>query len=632
MNKFNWYIKRIQLMSFEEILFYRIPQYFQKSLLGHLQMKKEFLPLELEDINLSVNYDVSTLKSLFNKNNFNDDYQFFDVSVNLSEIDCWRKDYKNLTVSPIGYYDKIEKQNFKTNGDVKYIAELSRFHFLPFLALKFAESNDEYFINQIKQILEDWSKQNPYLQSINWTSGIELAIRSVNLIYTHYILKCFKSLDHSLDYKIRQMMSMNYQFLKNHLSLYSSANNHLTAELMGLNVIATYFKVKKKDSLYFKTKLFEEIKKQVNKDGVHMELCTRYHSEVLDQFLISLKFLQANGGEIPEQIKKNVQAMFHFVEHVSYEDIDTVFGDNDDGSVLNPFFVQSFSLYESQLKSSNHYFKTEHISDGKIDFRNYLIFGDIPLKKHTRTLNDDFFQDSGYFFCYDHQSRMKLSFDCGKIGDDISAAHGHSDIFHFNIQKGSENFFVDSGTFQYHEKDKFWRDYFRGIKSHNTISLNGLDHATRNNRMSWINRPEKPVTAFDFDEENLNIKGIHNAFGNLSIFHERKIQINKSQKYISVVDNLKSDTNNNYKAFFYLHFHPDVDVIHKQDVIILKSNTEELIIQNKEFKAATIVKGDILGPLGWFSNAYGKKVSANTLVLILDFNKKLILETSIYYE
>ena len=121
-------------MSFEEILFYRIPQYFQKSLLGHLQMKKEFLPLELEDINLSVNYDVSTLKSLFNKNNFNDDYQFFDVSVNLSEIDCWRKDYKNLTVSPIGYYDKIEKQNFKTNGDVKYIAELSRFHFLPFLA------------------------------------------------------------------------------------------------------------------------------------------------------------------------------------------------------------------------------------------------------------------------------------------------------------------------------------------------------------------------------------------------------------------------------------------------------------------------------------------------------------------
>lgn len=616
-------------MSFKEVVFYRLPQFFQRSFLGHFQLKKKFQPLETRNLDVSINYSIESLKELFDEKNFKDKYQFFDIWVNLTEIDCWRKDYKNDKISPIAYYNTINKQNFEVNGDVKYIAELSRLHFFPFLALKFVESNDEDFLNQVKQLLENWSKQNPYLKSINWTSGIEVAIRSVNLIYTHYILKYFNRLDQSLDENIRRMIAMNYQFLKNHLSLYSSANNHLTAELMGLNVIASYFKIKEKDSLCFKTMLFSEIEKQINDDGVHMELCTRYHSEVLDQFLISFRFLETTGTEIPSYIKSKVQSMFHFVEHVSYEKIDTIFGDNDEGSVINPFFNENFSLYESQLKSSNHYFETDYPIDGKIDFRNYLIFGDVILNESRTSLKDNFFKDSGYFFSYDHESKMKLSFDCGKIGDDISSAHGHSDIFHFNIQKGATNFLVDSGTFQYHEKDRLWRDYFRGVEAHNTISINGFDHATKNNRMSWINRPEKPVVTFNYDNSKPTIRGIHTAFGDLSITHEREIQMDKSVNSIRIIDNLKSNTSNNYKLYFYLHFHPDVSITHENETLILISKKEKLILKNKEFRNATLINGEALG---WFSKTFGEKIPTHTLTLALDLQNKLSLETNIHYE
>ena len=51
---------------------------------------------------------------------------------------------------------------------------------------------------------------------------------------------------------------------------------------------------------------------------------------------------------------------------------------------------------------------------------------------------------------YDFESKAKISFNFGTIGDKINGAHGHSDIFHFNLEVDGCRYLTDSGTFQYH--------------------------------------------------------------------------------------------------------------------------------------------------------------------------------------
>lgn len=243
-----------------------------------------------------------------------------------------------------------------------------------------------------------------------------------------------------------------------------------------------------------------------------------------------------------------------------------------------------------------------------------------------------FFKNSGYCFMYDHESEIKLSFDVGKIGDDISAAHGHSDVFHFNLQQGNEQILVDPGTYQYHKTESFWRNYFRGITAHNTISINKRNHADANNRMSWINRPESPSTDFVSNGNEILCKSEHYAFKSEKIVHQRTIKLSKVLKKIIITDSLISGNNNSSNAYFYLHFHPDCQLNKNNNIIYVKGANKELRLENSFFNLANIVEGNSDIPFGWYSKLYNIKQKSKSLVLNLEVQKQLELETSITYE
>lgn len=622
-------------MSVKEVLYFRIPQFIQKKILGHYQKGRKpkllivnpnFKPsfYKKEDLNkLFIQFPISTLFDVFN------------YTIEIFSIDNWRTDFLNIIESPINYYGSIERQNFEINGDIKFVSELSRFEFLPFLALKCIEDEDfqKKYLKRLEQIICDWNTQNPYLQSIHWTSGIEIGIRSVNLIYTHIVLNQFNLLSDELDFQIRKQISYNYMYLKRHLSLYSSANNHLMAELMGLNVISSYFSVSTMEANRWRRLFFLEIQKQVNDDGVHMELCTRYHVEVTDQILIGLTFIQDAGNNVPSQVWQKFQKMFQFTQHVDYLGNETIFGDNDEGSVIKPYFDLSFSIYRSQMQTSNYMFGTSYNSPGQIDFRNYLIFGS-AFRSHEKCLpqKDTLFKDSGYCFIYDHSNKSKLSFDCGPIGDDISAAHGHSDIFHFNVEVNGLPFIIDPGTYQYHSKAIFWRNYFRGITAHNTLSVNGRDHATNNGRMSWLNCPDVYVNYFNSKKNMTTCMATTNAFLREGIEkHTRTITYDKINKLVKIEDLLAGKDSKKKKVDFYLHFHPETKIKQGKNELILNRMNTKVIISNEHFNLSEIHFGNEDIPLGWFSKEYNLKQQSNTLKLELSFKNKIKLETYIRY-
>lgn len=616
--RFIWLLKRLSIMSYKEIVFYRVPRLL-KMLISYFFSPKIKRLILREECSFKFRDDFIDDFNLYN-------YSFFDVSLVLNEIKEWNYDYKNNIASENKFYLFINRQNIEEYGDVKYVSELSRFHFLPFFALKWRRTKDERYINFISHSIDSWNKSNPYLWSINWTSGIEVAIRAINTVFTYLILED----NNQLRDKLRNLLEKSYHFLKNHLSLYSSANNHLIAELSALNILSVIFTNDDivAESNKWKRMFFSEILKQINKDGVSMELSTRYHAEVLDYITNTFVFLKKAHVIIPKEIFDRLRGSAQFLLHVSYNDNKVEFGDNDEGYVINPYFEKDFEYYISIYNSIKFLLGEGIISN--LDARNKLLFADSRLKfsKESTLIKDQIFSDSGYLFLYDHSNKTKFSFDFGMIGDHINAAHGHSDIFHFNLESNGLKYLVDSGTFQYHRKFSEWRDYFRSSAAHNTISINQNFHGTIGGRMLWLTQPEKP--------EVLDYRRTGNIYFSSRVrlngaTWEREFTLDKTKKEILICDKIFPEERVN--IFYFLQFNPLIQEISsgKNSIRLHKDESNYLDIEFnfKDFEIFNGNKDDRI--IGWNSECFGTKQESKVLFYHCVTKETKIIETKISY-
>ena len=643
--KVNWYLKRARMMSLQELLFFRVKQLVQALILDLID-SVTYKPNEdsLKDGTIKFEYRKESIDKLLDSFDFSLEYRFFDVVIpDLSKIDSWRQDPKTGKISPKRPSPFIKRQDMDQYGDFKYVVELSRFHHLPFIALKSVSSDQDVYSNLIENQLTAWESQNPYLMSIQWTSGMEVSIRAINLIYTYLILKSFGKLNDRIKGVIRRQILFSYRYLQNHLSLYSSANNHLIAELSAILIISAYFSdakfIKRKWGKHF-NHFIHELNNQFNLDGVNFELSTRYHAEVVDLVLNAARFMEHSTLFDRDKIIPKVQLMFGFIgDSLSQENIVTEFGDSDNGHLIFPYFQQDFNLYRSILQSGCiHFNNPATINLGKFDLRNYLIYGEPAFKRYGESRlkpierKSKLYEHSGYGFFY--HDKVKLAIDVGRIGDHLMAAHGHSDLMHFILEKNGFQYLIDSGTYQYHEKSSFWRRYFKGISSHNTISVNNLNQAVYNNRMSWVDTPEISGLRFKETSDRIKCEASHNGFlkQGVNVIHRREFCLEKNQNSLIISDQLIGTGSHSFS--FYLHFNPRLQSVKLKEgmMYLVKSDKEVLRISNERFTAAILYYGDSKKPLGWYSNTYGTKEKTWSLELAGTFENQIKLDTVFHFE
>ena len=616
-SKILWYSNRLKVMSIKEVFFYRIPQLIKKIIWNFHSIK----PNPITPINLN------QITAKFCINEDLDRYHFFDIQIKLSKIEDWNFDYKNMIKAKYNKSYNINRQDFDSYGDIKYVSEISRLHFLPFFAIKFNSTRDALYLEFIYKTLENWKFQNFFLQSINWTSGIEVAIRSINLVYTYKNLS-----NNKIKNKIKNIIEESYTYIRNNLSLYSSANNHLIAELAALNIISSIFTNKQivKEQVRWREMFFEQIMLQINTDGVNMELSTRYHAEVLDHIINALYFIRKSGFIIPEEVICRVRKSAKFLLHVEFNGVFTEFGDNDEGFLINPYFVKSFNYYKSVANSA--YILCDNSCVGEIDMRNQLIFSEELDKINIIEfdLNDVIFSNSGYLFLYDFESKAKISFDFGTIGDKKNGAHGHSDIFHFNFEVDGCHYLTDSGTFQYHSIFEKWRNYFRSAAAHNTISITGKNHAEIGGRMLWVKQPMKPLIV---KYKNDSIVEFSAEVILESMSWSRTIILNKAKKELRIKDLIKPKEE--VDVSYYLNFPLKIYCKSEENSnssLILNQNKDKGIKLKFNFNNYNVLCGNEDIPLGWVSNKFGKKEPSNNLNKVFTINKEKSIETIICYK
>jgi hypothetical protein len=141
------------------------------------------------------------------------------------------------------YAFRINHRSEELTGNVKQIWEISRLQHVTLLATAWFLSHDEAYAQRVSEQLRSWWAENPFLSGVNWTSGIEIAIRLISMTWIRRLLDEWPGvagLFDDNDLALRQIRN-HQQYLATFRSRGSSANNHVIAEAAGQLVASCAF-------------------------------------------------------------------------------------------------------------------------------------------------------------------------------------------------------------------------------------------------------------------------------------------------------------------------------------------------------------------------------------------------------
>ena len=332
-----WLIRRLKAMSFLEIQ-WRLSQnliqkkektYFEKkdiavtsyvfnSQLSDAQLNSEKLHINFKNREYSLNTSIHLLAGALY-----DDYK-----------KIWNAGFQTDHIWPDTFSYKLEYKQRDDIGDARTNWELNRHFQFALLAKDYAVSGDVKYLFEFKELFQDWTDKNPFLHGISWTSVMETAIRCSNWCYAYAFLEHGGAVDELLE-KLRIGIINMTDYIANHYSRYSSANNHLIIEAYAIGQSGILFNRKEWTDTAIRL-LTEELPKQNYTDGVNKELSLHYQSFYIEAMGLMMRLMIKNEIDVPASWEPMLQKMSQYLADCMGEYGETVaFGDDDEGKILD---------------------------------------------------------------------------------------------------------------------------------------------------------------------------------------------------------------------------------------------------------------------------------------------------------
>ncbi|MDB5772279.1 MAG: Heparinase family protein [Burkholderia sp.] len=546
----------------------------------------------------------------------------------------WSRDPKTGVVAPLRFGHTLDYRDEKLVGDIKYLWQLNRHYELVTLAQAFRLSGKAHYAQACMRLLESWFEKAPHPLGPNWTSSLEHALRLVNWSVAWDLLGGRRSLlfeDEAGKEFMRRWLDAIYlhcDFIANHLSLFSSANNHLLGEYMGLFIGATTWPCWQRSERWrsiARRGLEEEALRQNGADGVNLEQATWYHHEVADMMLLCALCGRRNDIAFSDAYWKRLEAMLAFIAAVmNVSGKVPMIGDSDDAMMVRFSQEPDFDVYRSLLATGAVLFrrrdfrhKAHHFDD-----KSRWLLGDIgadvfealPASEPGSLARN--FPHGGYYILgsdFDTASEVRIVADAGPLGYLSLAAHGHADALAFCLSAGGEELLIDPGTYAYHTQQK-WRDYFRGTSAHNTVKIDGSDQSEMGGNFMWLRKADAVCETWLSDAAKDFLVGRHNGYARLPdpVMHTRKIEYLKRERVLLVEDTLRCRAAHDVE--FWWHFAERCDV-HMMDKRILARSGRvrlEMCMPDGECEPELLV-GTEQPPAGWISRRFDEKTPSPSL-------------------
>lgn len=292
--------------------------------------------------------------------------------------------------------------------------------------------------------------------------------------------------------------------------------NHLLEDAFALTIGASFFGDDRMARTAVKI-LRRELKRQILPDGAHYEQSPMYHCILLDRLLDCMNYTSA-----------------HKDDHL---------------------FPAGFnSLLAGYATSMAGHLKSIVWPDGTIPLLNDSAYGIAPqyseLLDYAGRLGVESapiqMKECGYRRLTD--SRIDAIADIGNITAGDQPGHSHADTFSYELRIDGKPFIVDTGVSTYNKNDR--RQYERGTRAHNTVTVGGKDSSGVWGGFRVAGRARVKILQ---DSDSL-IVASHDGYGHRAI-HSRSFRLETGT--FSIQDTCNTSKN----TVSRIHFAPDVRII-----------------------------------------------------------------------
>jgi hypothetical protein len=189
------------------------------------------------------------------------------------------------------------------------------------LAQSWQLTGETRFLEGCRALLDSWFVQCPYPLGVNWTSSLEHALRLVNWSLAWHLVGGDKSQlfageqGEAFRQRWLRVIYQHCHFIAGHLSLHSSANNHLLGEYLGLLVGSVTWPMWRESESWQRVAsagFVAESLRQNGADGVNREQAVYYQHQVMEMMLIAGMLCRANAVRLAEDFWLRLERLWSF--------------------------------------------------------------------------------------------------------------------------------------------------------------------------------------------------------------------------------------------------------------------------------------------------------------------------------
>lgn len=603
-----WYFNRLKAMSIPEVM-WRLDQkriqnsekkkYADKKItvishifnpqLNSLRVKADLLGLNYE--NMTGNSDITlSLFHAFDYNRYEKDW-----SAGFQTDEKWPRQFSYA----LEYKQKDEIGDARTNW------ELNRHFQFVNIAKCYYLTEDEQYLKKFESLFYDWNENNYFLEGISWTSVMEVGIRLSSWIYSYCILSRCKDVSEELLTHLNIGIINMADYVYQHYSRFSSANNHLIVEAysFGLVGILTGYNVWKDTAIEI---FSNEFYRQNYRDGINKELSLHYQAFYMEAVALFVRAMQCNHMQMPKDWNGILVNMSRYLSQCVAKHGEIVeFGDDDEGKILNIGNLQTSEYYQYILQLMGLVLEERYSDYSQTSENIKWLYTEQVIQKNLEKLQYDntksvCYLEGGNSILKSQDQNITIGIDHAELGFGNIAAHGHADALSFQMYVKGVPLFVDPGTYIYHI-DRKERDAFRKTINHNTLSLDGNDQSKMLGSFLWGERAEVTLLKHQLDENRDYIVASHDGYSPL--VHERSFLFDKHQLLI-IEDDVKEPNSGNNETEYITYVLGD-------QIIIKNQEKDSVTLEHDLFTATLKVEADlgvnIVATQVEYSREYGSK-------------------------
>lgn len=427
-----------------------------------------------------------------------------------------------------------------TNGDIKLVWEVSRFQWLVLASQGYASTKDDAYIDLINYWLDDWSKNNPTNQGVNWKCGQEASFRVMNLLVSSYILGEYKNPKSSLVQIVKEHCRRISKTL--HYAV-AQDNNHGTSEVAALFIAGAWINFigqsNHESNKWLKrgrTGLEERVNHLVMNDGTFSQYSTNYHRLFLDSMsLVELFRVKFKQDQFNEKYRQKINLAIDWLWQLTDPDTGNIpnLGAND-GAQLFQLSGNDYRDFRPSIQFASMLFRGYSVYDNERcnEILKWLNFSleKVPCKKIDK--KSKIFKDGGFV--------SLIGAGCNGLFryPEFKFRPSQADLLHLDIMSDGVTIVGDGGSYSYNKGEK-WLSYFSGIESHNTIQFDKSEPMPRLSRFLFGNWSKVKHYSFNSDNKSTAASAKYIDYAGRS--HERTVSV--ENRVWTIIDKISGFSN-----------------------------------------------------------------------------------------